>query len=373
MHLLLITPIFTPAAGGAATYYGLLAHKLIASGIANKVTIITERMPSLWSREILLDGQIQIIRIFPHRAGGSVSKLAQYAKYAIQNLQYMALAWMVIELKPDIVLVHSSFHNFINLLTPVLSYIGKQVPVIADVRDHQLPVGRLKQLENYHALIACSLNVLGHISMRESLIGRTEHIPVIQENLEPRKYAIQTLEKYSLNQVPYLLFAGLIKPDKGIDLLLSTYELLKSRGRGEKLVLVGLAKDLMLLSRALSIPGVRYLGPVSRDELLDLMSCSRMVINLSGSEGMPRTSLEAIALGVRVIAPSGIPEFERYCPDSVACSSNPELVASQIENLLSKPMQNEYPIGQHATDAVLIQYERLFEKVCSEFRRGVDK
>jgi len=373
MHILIITPIFFPTIGGAATYYDLLIHGLLSGGVVKRITVVTERMSGLPNYEPCDARGIELIRLFPHRAGGRLNKLSQYFRYGIQNLLYGFIPYLVRSRRPDVVLIHSSFHNYFNLLTPVVRYISKMVPVISDVRDHQLTVGRLKQLENYHALIACSLNVLGHLNQRESLIGRTEYIPVLQENLEPRKYALQTLEKYSLNQVPYLLFAGLIKSGKGIDLLLRTYELLISRGWGEKLVLVGLTKELKLLERALAIPGVRSLGPVSRDELLDLMSCSRMAINLSGSEGMPRTSLEAIALGVRVITPSGIPEFERYCPDYVACSSNPELVASQIENLLSKPMQNEYPIDQHATDAVLIQYERLFEKVCSEFRYRVDK
>lgn len=370
MHILIITPIFPPSTGGAATYYDQLIHGLLSGGIVKRITVVTERIPGLPNYEPCDVRGIEVIRLFPYRAGGRLNKLSQYARYGIQNLLYALIAYLVLKRRPDVVLIHSSFHNYFNLLTPVVRHISKIVPVISDVRDHQLPTGRLYQLEYSHALIACSLNVLGHIRKRESLIGRTVHIPVLQEKLEPRKHAIQTLEKYSLHQVPYLLYAGLIKPDKGIDLLLSAYELLSSRGWGEKLVLVGLAKDSMLLRRALSIPGVRYLGPISRDELLDLMSCSRLVINLSGSEGMPRTSLEAMALGVRVIAPSGIPEFERYCPDSVACSADPELVASQIENLLSKPMQNEYPIDQHATDAVLIQYERLFEKVCSEFKVG---
>ncbi len=309
-------------------------------------------------------GKIRVIRLFPHRAGGQMGKLSQYARYAIQNIQYWWLPRLVREANPDVVLVHSSFHNFYNLLTPVVRYIATSIPVIADIRDYHMPARRLSQLGSYHALIACSLNVLAHIKKQNGLAGRTVHIPVVQEKIDPiRPQAGVTLDKYKLIRNSYLLFAGLIKPEKGIDLLLKTYDVLRARGCSEQLLLVGLIKDVALLKRALKTPGVRILGAVSREELLDLMSCARMNINLSASEGMPRTSLEALALGTQTLLPKGIPEFERYCPQSVACASDPELVATQIENILAKRLQSDYPIEQHDPSAVLIQYRALFDKI----------
>ena len=100
------------------------------------------------------------------------------------------------------------------------------------------------------------------------------------------------------------------------------------------------------------------------------MSCSSMAVNLSTSEGMPRTSLEALALGIRVLLPKGIPEFEEHCKDYVVCSSQPDLVASQIEKLLLIPSMHNYPIEKHAPDFVLSKYEALFKKLLSEFESG---
>ncbi len=335
---MIVTPIFPPVTGGAATYYGLLSRGLLANGVVKHITVITEKC-SERSSNVTAAQDMEIIPLFPYRAGGKKNKFLQYSLYGIQNILYVFIPYLVCKHKPDIVIFHSSFHNFFNLIiAPVVNKISKKVPVIADIRDHQLPVQQLKQLEPYHALIACSLNVRNHIQQAGSLTSRINHIPVIQESMTvPRTFANRSLEKYELTQESYLLYAGLIKADKGIELLMQTYKTLRSRGCALKLIFIGEYKDSRLLKRVLSIPGVQWLGPVKREELLDLMSCCSMALNLSGSEGMPRTSLEALALGVRVLLPKGVPEFEEYCKDNVVCSSQPELVASQIEKLLLNP------------------------------------
>ena len=331
--------------------------------MVKQIVVITERLPGQPNRGFCKLSGVEIVRVFPHRAGGQLSKLSQYMRYGIQNLLYASIPGLISKIQPDVVLVHSSFHNYFNLLTPFLRKISKQVPLIADVRDHQLPVTELGQLEIYDAIIACSLNVLRHVSLKESLTSRIKHIPVIQEDLGLRRNAPASLKKHGLNDVSYMLFAGLIKADKGVNLLLEAYKVLCCRGRTEELVLVGQAKDLKLVELALAIAGVRSLGPVPRDELLDLMSCSRLVVNLSGSEGMPRSSLEALALGVPVALPADIPEFEQHCHEHVIKSQNPEVVADDLERLLDHAASPRYPVSEHHVDHVCQMYGEIFENV----------
>jgi glycosyltransferase involved in cell wall biosynthesis len=339
----------------------LLTQGLLSNGIVNQVAVITERLPGQPGRKFCDSSGVEIIRIFPHRAGGRMSKISQYIRYGIQNLLYTFLPGLVRQIQPDVVLVHSSLHNHFNLLTPALRRIAKRFPLIADVRDHQLPAKRFNQLEPYRAIIACSLNVLHHIGASDSLTGRIRHIPVIQEDLGLRENATSSLKRHGLCGVSYLLFAGLIKPDKGINLLLDAYKVLCSRGRAEELVLVGQAKDSKLIATASAIPGVRSLGPLPRAELLDLMSRTRLVVNLSGSEGMPRTSLEAIALGAQVALPAGIPEFEEHCHGNVIHSRNPEVVADDLERLLNSTAIPGYPVSEHRVDRVCRLYGEIFE------------
>lgn len=369
MHLLIITPIFPPIPGGAATYYELLSSGLISRGIVDKVTVVTEYCEGR-DVEQYARNNIDLISLFPYRAGGSKNKIVQYFLYAVQNALYFLIPYLVYKKRPDIILIHSSFHNFINLtISPVVKYVSSKVPVISDVRDHQMPENMLKYLRPYQAVIACSLNVLNHVKRSKTLANRLIHIPIIQERINLAESGVMdTLQEFNLTKSRYLLYAGLIKSGKGIKLLIETYQELRQRGVAYDLVVVGQCKDHDLLTSLSSIPGVHYLGPVQREKLLHLVSCSAISLNLSGSEGMPRTSLEALAIGVKVLLPQGIPEFEDCCADAVMCSKDPLYIASQIETILSNESVYHYPVENHDPDSVLRQYEELFKRVVDDFK-----
>lgn len=370
MHLLIITPIYYPSSGGASVYYKLLAEKLLQNGEVDRVSIITEHFPGTRKQEYFFNNTLEIFRLFPYRAGGNFSKFSQYVKYGIQNLLYFFIPKIIKARQPDIILIHSSFHNFFNLLSPVVKYISKKIPVVCDVRDHQLASTRYRELDNYHAIISCSLNVYRHLSNDKFLKKKLVYIPIIQEFLSPyRPDACASVVKYNLGNTKYFLFAGLIKPEKGINLLLSTFEVLLKRGYTGKLVLVGLVKDNNLLKRAVANNNVINLGSLDRNELLDLMSCSQMVLNFSTSEGMPRTSLEALSMEVKTILPAGIPEFDQFCHELVVNSSDPECVALQIERVLAMPFKSNYPILLHSPNHVLMEYRKLFKNLNSKFIR----
>lgn len=361
MHLLIITPIFPPAQGGAATYYKLLSEGLIEGGYVNQITVVTEHMPGLKGEQIMMDGKLRVVRLFPYRAGGQLNKLSQYFRYAVQNIQYLTIPKLVRKLGADTIVVHSGFHNHLNTFGYVIPRIGRNAKLIADVRDQLMPEKELWQLDSYNEIIVCSENVLAHVHKNQALIGRVHHIPVVQEAIEhPRSEAGKTLDKYGLLSAGYLLYAGLIKRGKGIDLLFRTYKALRAKGFQKDLVLIGLAKDAVLAEEARQISGVQLFQSLPRQELLDLMAEAALNINLSRSEGMPRVCLEAIALGARVLLPQGIPEFSRHCPHAVACATEPAALADQIKMLLAMGPCLSYPLADHELNAVLADYATLF-------------
>ena len=371
MHLLIISPIYAPTTGGAATYYGLLTEGLLASGEVTKVTIITERVPGQPNQEQKNGGRLHIIRMFPHRAGRHLEPIQLYWRYVLQNFQYAFLPLLVSSIKPDIMLVHSSLHIYPNALHPLIGFFSRSFPVIADVRDQQLPLSRLSQLESYSALVVCALNVMAHISRSSELETRATYIPVIQEHINSdRPSSSQTLIKYGLKKRRYFLFSGLIKQAKGVGLLLDTFCELCERGFDAELVIAGFSKDESLMQQAINTPKVRMIGPVPREELLDLMSEALMNINMSASEGMPRTSLESLALGTKVLLPSGIPEFDQYCPKAVVRGSNSQEVADQIQALLSCQDGGEcYPIELHESRKIIPRYKELFQSQVVTFNK----
>jgi glycosyltransferase involved in cell wall biosynthesis len=372
MHLLIISPIYAPTRGGAATYYGLLAEGLLASGEVTKVTIITERVPGQPCQEQNNGGSLCIIRMFPHRAGRHLEPIQLYWRYALQNFQYAFLPALVTGIRPDIMLVHSSLHIYPNTIHPFIRFFSRKIPVIADVRDQQIPISRMRQLDSYSALIVCSLNVMAHIARSPVLATKVTHIPVIQEHINSdRKTLSQTLIKYDLQNRRYLLFAGLIKQAKGVGLLLDTFTELCARGFDGELVIAGFCKDESLMHQAINAPKVRIIGPVPRDELLDMMSQALININISTSEGMPRTSLESLALGAKVLLPSGIPEFDQNCPKAVVRNNNSHEVADQIQELLS--CENDgvcYPIELHDIHIIIPRYIELFKLQVAIFKKG---
>lgn len=365
MRLAIVTPIFPPATGGAATYYGLLCDALIKRQVVEHIIVITEAFPGEARSKSLHNGRLQVLRMFPHRAGGTLNKARQYWFYALQNLQYMALPRVAEKAAAEVVLIHSSFHNQLNLLHMVLPSLERRARLIADIRDHQMPQRNFRQLRHYSRIVACSQNVMSHLAADPSLSRIAQYIPIPQEPLDPPSGdACSKLdERTGLAGRAFILYAGLIKQEKGVALLLEAYAALRAQmADAPNLVLVGLAKDQALLAKANQMDGVCHLGPMNRQDLLTLLYRSSLVVNLSSSEGMPRICLEAMALSKPVILPRHIPEFEQQAPGSVAASEdNPHVIAAQMRDTLKRGNRARYRIDQHHIDNVLSAYESLLQ------------
>lgn len=365
MHLIILTPIFPPASGGAATYYETLSRALLEAGVARQISIISERFPGEPARTTDSSGRLRVIRLFPHRAGGALSKFSQGARYCWQNVQYRLLPELIASSGGDTVLVHSSFQNFGNLLGPILERLRNKALLIADVRDHQMPASKVgRRLESYHRIIACSENVAAHVALHSKLCARLVVIPIPQQSVEigDTQEHRQIVTDAGLQPWRYILYAGLIKRRKGIELLLDAHQSYRRQEPYLDLVLVGSGKDPRLLSRAESLPGVRLLGPVEHSRLLVLMKFAALNVNLSSSEGMPRVSLEALAVGSRVILPPGVPEFRRFCLPWVAASDHdPDVLAHQFRSVLSGPATSGYPLERHSIAQTLPLYAELLE------------
>jgi len=356
-----------PVGGGAATYYSLLSEQLIRGSIVQKITIVTEKYPGEPGEKFDMHGARRIVRLFPFRAGGDVGKLKKYFLYFLQNILYRNLPEFFKSNKIDIAIIHSSFHNQWNMLSPSIREIKKYSVLISDVRDCQLPERKLSDLEIYDKIIACSENVKKHLEKINNLMQKTIQIPIPQEDLKNLEiHKTETiLESLGLDMSEYLLFAGLIKADKGVDLLLNSYEIYRNKvDKPHKLVLVGTTRDHALANKAARMKGVVLAGALPRQNLLTLIQNAAINVNVSFSEGMPRFCLESLAFNTRVILPQGIPEFEIYLHDWVAKSQdNPEVIADQIVLALENDPPAGYPIEEHYIDNIVHKYERLFQKL----------
>ena len=115
----------------------------------------------------------------------------------------------------------------------------------------------------------------------------------------------------------HLLYAGVLTPVKGVDVLLDALALLRDRGHAVPLVLAGDGSARESLERQAERLGLRSLvtfrGHVDQRELCRLMATAHALVLPSHSEGFGLVCIEALACGTPVVASNvgGVREIVR--------------------------------------------------------------
>ncbi len=108
----------------------------------------------------------------------------------------------------------------------------------------------------------------------------------------------------------YLLFAGRISPEKGVDTLLRALRPLRPLLAGRKLLIAGggsFTDDYIAEVKALAWDDVIFLGRVDRETMAELYSHCLAFILPSAMEGLSVALLEAISYGLPIVT-TAIPE-----------------------------------------------------------------
>lgn len=367
MRLALITPVYPPASGGGAYYSRQLALGLAERNRIEHIAIYTEAFPGQPRGSRFVSDHVTISRVFPFRAGRDDKPWHRYLLYVWQNLQFVALPlWL--PSSTTVLLVHGSFHhhpNFMVLAMHLLRRLRKgHLGLMADMRDPCLPNARFHELYPYDRIICCSESVVRHLEVDPQLKKKLVLIPIILDVTRPNTDTIASaLDRFGLADRPYLLSSNGISLKKRIDEAIDVTRRLRARGHNLALVVVGRRRDWQPRhQQAIDDGEMIYLGSVRNSDVLALAAGSELVINLSRIEAPSRASLEAIAVGARTLLPPNVPEFERACPGYVASSSDPEVLADQVETILRQPLStNIYDLSLHSPERVLPLYEQLFE------------
>ena len=157
-----LSPFFEPAVGGAGIYVGLLGRELLARNVCQRFVVITERYRGERARRTGVKGEVDIVRVFPFRAGRRSKTIGSYLRYAVQNLQFCTLWKVVARCRIDTLFVHGSFFNNPTLLNVGLAGIRKRYPLvrfIVDLRDPKFRSSGLRSRVNWDAIISCSANI----------------------------------------------------------------------------------------------------------------------------------------------------------------------------------------------------------------------
>jgi len=248
-ELVILTPIYAPAVGGAAVYTKLLAHTLLDTGVAAQVTVLTERHPDRPDIETRPDARLRVHGIRPFRAGNPARQRTRHLRYLIGEAGHAALlrrAW-----QPDsVLLVHASLHYHPTSLGAVLRALRQRKDrprLVADVRDPLLPPHAFGALAPYDAVIACGRRVRDHLAADSALAAKLAEIPVpIRIGGSPAA-PTETAKRHGLALGRDLLWPHGILRRKNLDLALAAIRALRAQGQpGATLAIAG--GDLAIVS-----------------------------------------------------------------------------------------------------------------------------
>ena len=125
----------------------------------------------------------------------------------------------------------------------------------------------------------------------------------------PINYEISNENTYNPKS-NYILFAGRLEKDKGVEELLSTWQ--KASLTNTNLYIAGKGQLFNKLNTKFETDEIKFLGQLSHIETLDYIKNAKAVItNTQTYEGQPRLLCEASSLGVPSLFPSfgGMVEF----------------------------------------------------------------
>jgi teichuronic acid biosynthesis glycosyltransferase TuaC len=195
------------------------------------------------------------------------------------------------------------------------------------------------------------------------------------------------------SQRKHILFVGIIRPVKGMDILLRALRLLTDRGHDEKLLLIGESfypayrKEYERLQRMAIDLGlgerVEFMGAKPLDELVRQMQQSKVLVLPSRKESLGMVLVEALACGTPVVATrcGGPEDIVNDRVGVLVRPEDPEALAQGIEHVLEHGndydpvLLREYAVENFSWNRIALQYVELYreaiERHATHQRQGI--
>lgn len=362
IRVLFITPIFAPQVGGAATYSKYLVDKLSCFARMKKLVILTTFMPK--ERLYASAGKIDVLRILP-LIDNPASKILDFISKALSNFLVL-ICLPVITFFYRIEIIHylrPKIHPAISLL--VRARIINR-PVVLDQRDLSTKTPNHK---SYDKVICAGKNIVQLMKSKEVPKYKIEYLPT--PLILPSEKSVNCGEingNYNPPR-PYILYLGNIESEKGVYELIEAMSFLSK----EDLTLVFAGPNhegRRFLKQINNSRNIQYIGAIPHTVALSLLQHAELVVLPSKAEGIPRSCLEAIALGKKVLCPPGIPEFEKFCADFVLPEISAEVIADKILEHLKNDKYPNYPIEMHSWEVLSKKLLKLYDELSQKRRYG---
>jgi glycosyltransferase involved in cell wall biosynthesis len=353
MRLALITRRFPPLIGGAEKVLSYLAPALAAVGA--EVTVLTARSPGLPRTEErpVAGGSLRIVRLptSPARFLGTWLYMKNLGRWLERNAPDLAYVSM---LKHDayVAVGQGRRLGFPVVLRPegagatgdlAWQRWGRFGSVIA------------RRCRGADAIVSISAAITHELLGADYEPGRIHElpngVPIPESSWQPRA---------EWNAAPRAVFVGRLAPEKGLDTLLAAWPLVRDQQPRAQLTLVGEGPERSALesqAAVLRLEGsVRFVGRCDAPE--SVLRASDLFVLPSREEGMSIALLEAMALGIPVVA-SDIPGNRRLVADfdqgRLAPPSDPEALATTILEQWSD-FDRAITMARRARDRVAREY-----------------
>ncbi|PCN50868.1 glycosyl transferase family 1 [Candidatus Geothermarchaeota archaeon ex4572_27] len=217
-----------------------------------------------------------------------------------------------------------------------------------------------KALSWAHTLTAVSIDIV----QRYSKLGyRVHHVP---NAVELDKLPSNGIKLYE----PQIAYLGRLSREKGVDLLIQAFKKMPSY---HLLIIGGGPEENKLRRLAQGRSNIHFLGPLPRQQALKYVKGSDMLIQPSRREGLSTSILEAMAMGVPVVATSVGGNTELIKHQATGLLIKPNSVASiieAVETLIANPslaknlaaQAKRHVAAHYSWDKALRQYIKLYEE-----------
>lgn len=359
MNLLILTALYPPAAGGAATYYGELVAALREREEITRIVILTEQQPNFPARAE--SDRVIALRMLPPRVSrDKANPLIHATTYLLTDAFLLTrLPGIARQYEIDAIQFHSRYRSPLTHLA--LQRTG--CVVLADLRDRMLDPRRVTFC---HAILCCAENLrqlaLARGISASKLFYIPNPVPRFDKPTPDRVRAV--LARYAVPHV-FLLFVGDITPAKGIFELLDGFEIHTCQTHdAPTLILVGANREgARFEKRVKQVARARYLGTLPRQDVLALMQQASAVLLPSKSEGLPTVILEALALGCRVMCPPDVDEFERLCPEWTLKQVSAQAIADFLSRFETPTDRPSVPLDDYALPRVVDKLLEVYSYV----------
>jgi len=354
MRVMLITPLYPPLRGGAATYSSMIADYVQEHVGLEHLFVLTERASD--AAVIERKGSVTVMRYLAPRLSRPILNPALRWLTGLAGL--VQVVFLVRQLRIDVVHWHNSA---IIRAREIFSQRLRLCPVLLDIRDSSSPTARLAGCDHY---IASSRNIQEYVLQAGISSDMVTYIPVpftIPKPLEDTEVQAVQRRHNLQNDNGYLLFVGDLSEQKGVVELLEGFKLFASRGKELSLVFVGSDRSGGRLASLIGKSGcATYLGALSTDNVMALIRGAACVVLPAKGEALSRVILEAIALGRPVVCPPGVPEFVDNCPDFVLDEVSPQAIAAKLAEILDSGKIASYPFELHAPQKSMKQLVEVY-------------